>query len=116
MSSALWLAVIASALGTLLMRLLPLLWMQRHLKRLGDDDGLEAMPQWLGLLGPLMITAVFGVSLVPAKTDAISWIATVVGLLATLAVWRRTHTLGWPVTAGVVAYGAVVMLAAAWGT
>ncbi|SFU64989.1 AzlD domain-containing protein [Halomonas korlensis] len=114
MSSALWLAVIASALGTLLMRLLPLLWMQRHLKRLGDDD-LEAMPQWLGLLGPLMITAVFGVSLVPTRTDAISWIATLVGLLATLVVWRRTRTLGWPVAAGVAAYGAAVMLVA-WGT
>ncbi|MGQ4878920.1 AzlD domain-containing protein [Billgrantia sp. LNSP4103-1] len=110
MSSALWIAVLASALGTLLMRLLPLLWMQRRLERQGDDDSLEAMPHWLSLLGPLMIAALLGVSLMPVAPGATSWLATVIGALATLAVWWRTRTLGWPVAAGVVAYGAVVML------
>ncbi|MDN3523315.1 AzlD domain-containing protein [Halomonas ramblicola] len=111
MSNALWLAVLASAAGTLLMRLLPLLWMRRRLERLDDgDDGLEAMPQWLGILGPLMIAAVLGVSLVPATLDARSWLATAVGVAATLLVWYRLRSLGWPVAAGVAAYGVVVTL------
>ncbi|WP_111414789.1 AzlD domain-containing protein [Billgrantia lactosivorans] len=109
MSSALWTAVLASALGTLLIRLLPLLWMQRRLQRQGGD-GLEAMPQWLSLLGPLMIAALFGVSLMPVAPGASSWFATAIGVLATLAVWWRKRTLGWPVAAGVAAYGVVVML------
>lgn len=115
MSSALWIAVLASAVGTLLMRVLPLLWMQRRLERLGDDDGLEAMPQWLSLLGPVMIAAVFGVSLMPVTPGLLSWIATAIGVLATLAVWWVKRTLGWPVAAGVAAHGAVVMLTALVG-
>ncbi|MGM0783801.1 MAG: AzlD domain-containing protein [Pseudomonadota bacterium] len=110
MSTALWLAVLASALGTLLMRMLPLLWMQRRLERSDSDDGLDAMPQWLGILGPLMIAAVLGTSLVPTTIDATSWLATAIGVLATLAVWWRLRSLGWPIAAGVAAYGAVVTL------
>ncbi|QTP58269.1 AzlD domain-containing protein [Billgrantia antri] len=110
MSSALWIAVLASALGTLLIRLLPLLWMQRRLERQGGDDGLEAMPQWLGLLGPLMIAALFGVSLMPVTPGVTSWLATAIGVLATLAVWWYKRTLGWPVAAGVAAYGVVMVL------
>ncbi|MDR9438559.1 MAG: AzlD domain-containing protein [Halomonas sp.] len=109
MSSALWFAVLASAAGTLLMRLLPLLWMQRRLKRRAPDDGLEAMPQWLGILGPMMIAAVLGTSLVPHSPDALSWLATVIGVLVTLGVWWRLRSLGWPVAAGVAAYGAVLI-------
>ncbi|MDT8878892.1 AzlD domain-containing protein [Halomonas saccharevitans] len=111
MSSAMWIAVIASAVGTLLLRLLPMLWMRRRLERLGQDDGIDAMPQWLGILGPLMIAALLGTSLVPKTLDAVSWLATVIGVLATLALWWRTRTLGWPVAAGVAAFGAVVVLA-----
>lgn len=111
MSSALWLAVLASALGTLLLRVIPLLWMQRRLARLDGEDGVEAMPRWLVLLGPMMIAAVLGVSLVPRHADATAWLATLVGVLATLAVWYRTRSLGWPVFASVAAYGAVVILA-----
>ncbi|WP_355660372.1 AzlD domain-containing protein [Halomonas salifodinae] len=112
MSSALWIAVLVSALGTLLMRLLPLLWMQRRLARQAGGDGPEAMPQWLSLLGPVMIAAVFGVSLMPVTPGLLSWVATAIGVLATLVVWWHKRTLGWPVAAGVAAYGAVVILAA----
>ncbi|MBB3141932.1 AzlD domain-containing protein [Halomonas organivorans] len=111
MSSALWLAVLASAIGTLLMRLIPLLWMQRRLERLDGEDGVEAMPRWLALLGPMMIAAVLGVSLVPRHADATAWLATLVGVLATLAMWYYKRSLGWPVVAGVATYGAVVILA-----
>ena len=111
MSNTLWLAMLATALGTLLMRLLPLLWMRLRLARLDDDDdGLDAMPQWLGILGPLMIAAVLGVSLVPITSDTTSWLATAIGVAATLAVWWKLRSLGWPVAAGVAAYGVVMLL------
>jgi len=108
MSIELWLAVAVSALGTLLMRVVPFLWMQR---RLGSDADINAMPQWLGILGPLMIAAVLGVSIVPVSPGAVSWLATAIGLSVTLIVWRRLRSLGWPVAAGVAAFGLVVVLA-----
>lgn len=110
MDSALWIAMLAAALGTLLMRLLPMLWMQRHLAR-RQDNSIEAMPAWLSVLGPSMIAAMFGVSLVPASLTLSSWLATACGVLLTLYVWHRTRSLGWPVFAGVAMYGAVKLLA-----
>ena len=104
MSIELWLAVAVSALGTLLMRVVPFLWMQR---RLGSDAGINAMPQWLSVLGPLMIAAVLGVSIVPVNPSAISWFATAIGLSITIIVWRRLRSLGWPVAVGVAAFGLV---------
>ena len=109
MSSAMWIAVIICALGTLLMRVVPFLWMQR---RLGSAAGMNAMPQWLVILGPMMIAAVLGVSIVPVNPSAISWLATAIGLSVTLLVWRRLRSLGWPVAAGVAVFGAVEVVAA----
>ncbi|WP_136247863.1 AzlD domain-containing protein [Halomonas borealis] len=114
MNSALWIAVLASALGTLLLRLVPLLWMRRRLRKLDGEEGVDAMPQWLTILGPLMIAAVLGVSLVPHRLDAIGWLASASGVLVTLGVWYRLRSLGWPVVAGVAAFGAVVILASLW--
>lgn len=104
MSTELWLAVAVSAIGTLLMRIVPFLWMQR---RLNSATGLNNMPQWLGILGPLMIAAVLGVSIVPINPSAIAWIATAIGLSVTLLVWWRLRSLGWPVAAGVAVFGVV---------
>lgn len=112
MNTGLWIAVVASALGTLLIRVVPFLWMQR---RLDNQTGLNNMPQWLGILGPLMIAAVLGVSIMPVNPSAISWIATAIGLGVTLMVWWRLRSLGWPVAAGVAVYGAVQLAAAAVG-
>ena len=111
MSTALWLAVVISALGTLLIRVVPFLWMQR---RLNSESGLNNMPQWLGILGPLMIAAVLGVSIVPVNPNAISWLATAIGLSVTLLVWSRTRSLGWPVAAGVAVFGLVEVVALIW--
>ncbi|WP_447043588.1 AzlD domain-containing protein [Vreelandella sp. H-I2] len=111
MSSALWLAVVASALGTLLLRVLPFLWMQ---SRLNSTTGINNMPQWLGILGPLMIAAVLGVSIVPVNPNAVSWVATAIGLSITLLVWWRLRSLGWPVAAGVAVFGAVEVAALIW--
>ncbi|SEM37484.1 AzlD domain-containing protein [Halomonas caseinilytica] len=110
MSNALWLAVLASALGTYLIRVLPLLWMRRRLRRLDGNDNVDAMPQWLGILGPLMIAALFGVSLVPRDPSATTWLATAIGIAITLLVWYRKRSLGWPVAAGVAAYGVIIVL------
>ncbi|HBP42483.1 MAG: AzlD domain-containing protein [Vreelandella alkaliphila] len=104
MSSALWLAVMISAIGTLLMRVVPFLWMQR---RINSETGINNMPQWLSILGPLMIAAVLGVSIVPVSPSAVSWIATAIGLSVTLWVWSRLRSLGWPVAAGVAVFGIV---------
>ena len=112
MNTGLWIAVVASALGTLLIRVVPFLWMQR---RLDSQTGLNNMPQWLGILGPLMIAAVLGVSIMPVNPSAISWIATAIGLGVTLMVWWRLRSLGWPVAAGAAVYGAVQLAAAAVG-
>jgi branched-subunit amino acid transport protein len=85
MSNAIWVAILISAAGTYLMHLLPLLWMQRRLRR-WDDEEREAMPQWLSILGPMMIAAVLGVSLAPGHASIAAWLATAVGVIATLAV------------------------------
>ncbi|WIX33976.1 AzlD domain-containing protein [Salinicola sp. JS01] len=110
MSIELWIALLAGALGTYLIRLLPLLWMQRRLRHSRERAGTESMPAWLGVLGPMMIAAVLGVSLVPRTLDSSGWYATGLGLLATLLVWRRTRSLGLPVVAGVASFAAVILL------
>ncbi|KXS38009.1 AzlD domain-containing protein [Modicisalibacter tunisiensis] len=110
MSASMWLAVVIAALGTLALRLLPLLWMRRRLHRsTNDGEGSNTLPPWLRLLGPLMIAALFGVSLIPQRQDSVGWCATLVGIGATLIVWRRTRTLGWPVIVGVATFGLVVV-------
>ncbi|RDE19838.1 AzlD domain-containing protein [Motiliproteus coralliicola] len=107
MHDSLWLAVVAIAVGTFSMRFLPMLWMQRHLDKHDGQDAIDVMPQWLSLLGPMMIAAMFGGSLVPNSVNLTGWAATACGVLVTLLVWRRTLSLGLPVLAGVFAYGAV---------
>ncbi|MCW9052775.1 MAG: AzlD domain-containing protein [Motiliproteus sp.] len=105
MDNALWLALLVTAAGTFLMRLFPLLWMKRHLERHDDKDALEAIPNWLGILAPLMVAAMLGVSLVPKTIDLSAWIATAIGVVATVLAWRKTQSLGLPVFAGVAIYG-----------
>jgi len=111
MDESIWIAVLATTAGTLAMRVLPLLWMQRHLARRHEGNNAGTMPAWLSVLGPSMIAAMLGVSLVPATFTVASWLATTFGVLLTLVVWYRTQSLGWPVVAGVLTYGAVTLLA-----
>lgn len=105
MDGTVWIAVLSIAVGTFLMRLLPLLWMQRHLDRHDDKDAYEAIPLWLSTLAPLMIAAMLGVSLVPKSTDVLSWVTTACAVFVTIIVWRHTRSLGLPIFAGVLAYG-----------
>ncbi|WP_456269804.1 AzlD domain-containing protein [Kushneria sp. AK178] len=108
MTHAIWLAAGATALGTLLIRMLPLYWMQRRLRRVSAADRAMAMPAWPVVLAPLLIAALMGVSLLPQPDSAVTWGATVAGSVATLALWYRTRTLGLPVAAGVAAYALVL--------
>ena len=110
MDSSLWIAVMVTAAGTFAMRLLPLLWMQRQLKKHHDKNAVEVIPRWISLLGPLMIAAMLGVSLMPGTPDVVSWLATLGGAVATLLVWKYARSLGLPVLAGVVAFGLLRVL------
>lgn len=110
MAGELWVAVMVAAAGTFLMRLLPLVWMQRRLAREDSQGATAAMPKWLGGLGPGMIAAMLGASLVPVAGTLNAWVATAVGGCVTLLVWWKTKSLGWPVVWGVVAFGVVRFL------
>lgn len=109
MEMSMWLALVSIALGTYLLRLLPYLWMKDALMKKSLEGGINAMPSWITILGPTMIAAMFGTSLVPAHLDTISWLATGAGTLATFAVWTRTRSLGLPVLCGVAAFGVIML-------
>lgn len=109
MDSSMWLALASIAIGTYLLRLVPYLWMKRSLAKRQTEDGVGSMPTWLTILGPTMIAAMFGTSLVPTHPDTLSWLATGVGMLATFGVWTRTRSMGLPILCGVVAFGMVTL-------
>jgi branched-subunit amino acid transport protein AzlD len=107
MDMSMWLALVSIAIGTYLLRLLPYLWMKRSLAKRQTEDGVGSMPIWLTILGPTMIAAMFGTSLVPTQSDMVSWLATGVGILVTFGVWKRTRSMGLPILCGVVAFGII---------
>ncbi|WP_299262033.1 AzlD domain-containing protein [uncultured Kushneria sp.] len=110
MNSAIWWTAAATAVGTLLIRMLPLYWMQRRMSCASDIERERPLPTWPGVLAPLMIAALLGLSLVPQPTSALGWSSTAAGSLATLCLWYKTRTLGLPVAAGVAAYTLVLLI------
>jgi branched-subunit amino acid transport protein len=102
-----WLVLLIIAAGTFLLRALPLWWMQRHLQKQKSAEQPTNAPWWLTVLGPAMIAAMLGVSLLPAEPAPASLLATVAGCVATLLLWRKTRSLGWPVVVGVASYALV---------
>ena len=110
MSNTIWITLLTIAIGTYLIRLLPYLWMARKLERENTQEGIANMPSWLTILGPTMIAAMFGTSLVPGHPSVTTWFATFVGVLMTYLVWRRTRSMGWPIFSGVAVFGVVVVL------
>jgi branched-subunit amino acid transport protein AzlD len=109
MDISMWLALVSIAIGTYLLRLVPYLWMKRRLAKRQTEDGVGSMPTWLTILGPTMIAAMFGTSLVPTQPDTVSWLATGIGILVTFGVWTRTRSMGLPILFGVVAFGVVTL-------
>ncbi|NVK28239.1 MAG: AzlD domain-containing protein [Flavobacteriia bacterium] len=105
METSMWLALASIAIGTYLLRLVPYIWMKRSLAKRQSEDAVGSMPTWLTILGPTMIAAMFGTSLVPSHADALSWFASGIGLLVTYGVWTRTRSMGMPILCGVVAFG-----------
>ncbi|GHC16508.1 hypothetical protein GCM10010082_04250 [Kushneria pakistanensis] len=111
MNEAVWLAAGATTVGTLLIRMLPLFWMQRRRRRRAVTTGPEtAMPIWPRVLAPLMIAALLGLSLVPHDVSAAGWGATMMGSIVTLLVWCKMRTLGLPVAAGIAVYALVFLI------
>jgi len=110
MTVELWISVAVIAICTYFLRAIPFFWMQRRLKRRSDATT-DSVPAWLVVLGPAMISAMFGVSLVPASNTASAWLATICGTALTLCVWYRTKSLSWPVFAGVAMYAIVLVVA-----
>ncbi|GEA50312.1 hypothetical protein VIN01S_11160 [Vibrio inusitatus NBRC 102082] len=108
MDKSLWLVLILIATGTYAMRLLPMLWMSKRLRRREQGTELNNIPTWLSVLGPTMIAAMFGTSLIPATPSMVSWAATLIGTLFTLFVWYWKRTLGLPVLCGVAIYGVII--------
>lgn len=107
MQTDIWIAIVVAALGTFAMRALPLMWTQRHFNKHKANNTEAQLPTWIGVLGPLMIAAMLGVSLIPKEASMAGWLATVAGTLLTVLIWRKTRTLGLPVLAGVLAFGGV---------
>lgn len=114
MGDSTWWALTVIALGTYLMRVGPIYWMRHRIKRSGKGNSLASVPLWLTVMGPVMIAAMFGTSLMPADPSLSTWSATALGTIATLLAWYKTRTLGLPVLAGVVVYGTVVFLSGAY--
>lgn len=110
MNDQLFIAMILIAIGTFLMRLLPMLWMSRHM-RAKSANGIEHTPLWLSILGPTMIAAMFGTSLIPSTPSLSAWLATLLGCISTIIFWYWKRSLGLPVFAGVLIYGVVIYLA-----
>lgn len=110
MDKSLWIAMGIIAIGTFLMRALPLLWMSRRITNSHNENMTENMPMWLSVMGPAMIAAMFGTSLIPSTQSLNTWLATILGGLITFLVWYWRRSLGVPVFAGVMVYGIIVYL------
>jgi len=100
-----WIAIVVAAIGTYALRVVPLLWTQRHFNKHKANNTEARLPAWLSVLGPLMIAAMLGASLIPKVPSAASWIATAIGTVVTVVVWRKFKSLGLPVFCGVLSFG-----------
>ena len=100
-----WIAIVVAAIGTYALRVGPLLWTQRHFNKHKANNTEARLPTWLSVLGPLMIAAMLGASLIPKAPSAASWIATAIGTVVTVLVWRKFKSLGLPVFCGVLSFG-----------
>ena len=111
MQTDIWIAIIVAAVGTYALRVAPLLWTQRHFNKHKANNTEARLPTWLSVLGPLMIAAMLGASLIPKTPSVASWVATAVGSVVTVLVWRKSKSLGLPVFCGVLSFGLAFVFA-----
>lgn len=103
-------ALLILVVGTWCVRALPLWWTRRHLQKHRHNEHPVQLPTWLTVAGPMMIAGMLGVSLLPASLTLGSGIATLLAVMTTIVVWRRTRGLGWPVVCGVACFGIGIVL------
>ncbi|GAB3478177.1 AzlD domain-containing protein [Marinomonas epiphytica] len=115
MTTEIWLSVVIISIGTLAVRLVPFVWMRNKLQKASDQNSVADTPVWLTIMGPTMIAAMFGTSVVPGTPSLLTWLSSIIGLLITWLVWRRTQSLGWPICWGVSAYGVAELLLLQFG-
>lgn len=102
-------AIAIICFGTFLLRCLPMVWMRRRLKA-NSSKANQATPLWLQVLGPTMIAAMCGVSLVPTHPSTLLALAAIVGCVTTVLTWWFSRSLALPVLVGVVSYATVVLV------
>lgn len=110
MQTDIWVAIVIAAIGTYALRVGPLLMTQRHFNKHKANNTQARLPIWLSVLGPLMIAAMLGASLIPKAPSISSWIATAIGTLVTVVIWHKRRTLGFPVLCGVLAFGVAFII------
>lgn len=103
-SSLLWVIALSGA-GTLLIRLLPMIWQDKGIRKAAGRGGLRRA---LDAIGPSAIVALLVVSFwgMMAPQASVQAVAPIVAGLA--GVWlgkRLLHTIAWATLAGVLAYG-----------
>ncbi len=69
-----WIAIVVAAIGTYALRVVPLLWTQRHFNKHKANNTEARLPTWLSVLGPLMIAAMLGASLIPKAPSCLAQI------------------------------------------
>ena len=111
MSHEALLAVIFLGIATYLSRLLPYLWMR---KRLNSSQGTvnqeERIPQSIRVLGPIMIAAMFGMSLLPQEPKTPSLLAAPVACFFIFYIWKKKKSLIFPILGGVASYGLTLFI------
>lgn len=110
MNSTIWIAMFIIAIATFLMRMLPIVWLQRRAKKQSHNRSEDKLPLWINILGPAMIAAMLGTSLVPAHPSTGTWVASGCGVMVTALFWYWRRSLGLPVLMGVISFGLVVSL------
>ncbi|HWK70436.1 MAG TPA: AzlD domain-containing protein [Burkholderiaceae bacterium] len=99
-----WVIALCGA-GTLLIRLLPMIWQDKGIRKAAGQGGLRRA---LDAIGPSAIVALLAVSFwgMIAPQASLQAVAPIVAGLA--GVWlgkRLLHTIAWATLAGVAAYG-----------
>lgn len=110
MDKSSWLALFVIAIGTFLMRAGPLQLIFHRFKQSTSSNSRNQIPFVFSIMGPAVIAALLGTSLMPSTPSFQSWAATFVGILVTLIVYYKIRTLSLPIFFGVLANSLVLSI------